>query len=103
MPSNLRSNSQSPPVPKRSCVSVAAIGSSHSGISSLGIVMVTLPPLGLLQPRRHRLVVIAVTGPPLCRGVPPVVLAGHVDAAVDEITHRLVRIGQEDQVMQDAR
>lgn len=34
MPSNLRSNSQSPPVPKRSWVSVAAIGSSHSGMSS---------------------------------------------------------------------
>jgi hypothetical protein len=36
MPSNFRSNSQSSPV-KRSCVSVAAIGSSQSGIGGAGV------------------------------------------------------------------
>ena len=37
MPSNLRSNSQSGPM-KRSCVSVAAIGSSQSGIFVAGVM-----------------------------------------------------------------
>src|SRR5829696_2577260 len=48
MPSNFRSNSQLPPL-KRSCVSVAAIGSSQSGMSvaeAIGSEENTLAPCG---------------------------------------------------------
>src|SRR4029453_4504074 len=59
-------------------------------------------PLCILQPLSHLLVLLAVERPTLCRTVPPVVLDGHVDATVDEESHRVV-VSVEDQVVQDAR
>ena len=46
---------------------------------------------------------VAVARPTRCGTVPTVVLDGHVDAAVDEELHRLVRVRQEDEMVQDAR
>src|SRR5207249_2230699 len=60
-------------------------------------------PFRLLQPLRHLLVVIAVARPTDCVTVPPVILDGHVNAAVDDELHRLVRVRQEDEMEQDAR
>src|SRR4029453_527843 len=56
-----------------------------------------------LQPLGHLVVLLAVERPTLCRAVPAVVLDGHVDAAVDEESHRLVVPRKEDQMVQDAR
>ena len=61
------------------------------------------PRLRLFQPLSHLLVVRGVARPALRRRIPSVVLDGHVDATVDEELHRLVRIRQEDQMVQDAR
>src|SRR2546425_13295103 len=60
-------------------------------------------PFRLLQPLGHLLVLCGVERPAPCRGVPTVVLDGHVDAAVDEESHRLVRVRQEHQAVQQAR
>src|SRR5256885_11691086 len=60
-------------------------------------------PFRLLEPLGHLLVALAVARPTNCVTVPTVVLDGHVDAAVDEELHRLVRVRQEDQMVQDAR
>src|SRR5207247_4176077 len=59
-------------------------------------------PFSLVEPLSHLLVLRAVARPTLCRTVPTVVLDGHIDAAVDEESHRLV-VSVEDQVVQDAR
>src|SRR5258707_969008 len=67
MPSYLRSNSQSPPL-KRSCVSVAAIGSSQSGIIGLPGTDISSRPYSLEMSREigverlHRRVALAGIG-----------------------------------------
>src|SRR4029453_1697233 len=59
-------------------------------------------PFRILQPLSHLLVLLAVERPTLCSTVPAVVLDGHVDATVDEESHRLVVV-LEHQMVQDAR
>src|SRR6185503_13506368 len=60
-------------------------------------------PFRLLEPLSHLLVVVADAGPTDGVPVPTVVPDSHVDAAVDEELHRLVRVRQEDEVVEDAR
>src|SRR5438445_12905693 len=60
-------------------------------------------PFRLLQPLSHLLVLCGMERPAPCRGVPTVVLDGHVNAAVDDESHRLVGVRQEHQAVQQAR
>src|SRR5947209_18349912 len=59
-------------------------------------------PFRLLQPLGHRLVLRGVTRPTLCGSVPTVVPDGHIDAAIDEESHRLVILVKTSQLVQDA-
>src|SRR5262245_38210831 len=54
-------------------------------------------PFCLLQPLGHLLVVAAVARRTRRVAAPTVILDRHVDAAVDEVLHRLVRVRQEHQ------
>jgi len=58
---------------------------------------------GPLQPLGHLLVLRGHARPTNGIAVPAVVLHRHVDAAVDEESHRFVGVRQEDQIVQDAR
>ena len=58
--------------------------------------------LRLFQPLSHFVVLRGVARPPQGSTVPPVVLDGHVDAAVDEESHRVVVVPK-DQLVQEAR
>ena len=80
-----------------SMLAIATVASRWANLSS----QVPLP-FRILQPLSHLLVLLAVERPTLCGTVPAVVLDGHVDATVDEESHRVVG-AVEDQVVQDAR
>src|SRR5262245_41424267 len=69
---------------------------------SMGSFELALP-LRVLEPLRHLLVALAAARPARWGAVPTVILDRHVDAAVDEELHPLVRVVQEDEVVQDAR
>ena len=60
-------------------------------------------PFRIRQPLRHLLVVGAVPCPTLRGAVPAVVLDGHVDAAIDQETHRLVVLSEHQLVQQTRR
>src|SRR5262245_40610810 len=61
-------------------------------------------PFRILQPLSHLLVLHGVQRPASCSTIPTVVPDGHVDAVVDDESHRVVVLfSQEDQMVQDAR
>ena len=69
-----------------------------------GIVEVEQPPEEPFgEPLGHRLIPQRVARPSRRGAVPAVIPDRQVDAAVDEELHRLVRVRQEDQMVQDAR
>src|SRR5207249_7441549 len=74
----------------RPCFLALAGSRRCSGKCSAACSSSLLPlPFRTLQPLSHLLVLLAVERPTLCSTVPAVVRDGHVDAAIDEESHRV--------------
>lgn len=86
----LSNSSIGPPRPHRRFPG-RSLGHGGAQASALGSSSSPFPlPFRILQPLSHLLVLRGVERPTLCSTVPTVVLDGHIDAALDEESHRLV-------------